>query len=123
MLVRRTIGEENFAKARELVLAGDYYGAIVLLRQTVHYSPEHADAWLLLGTCQQRNPNPKWQRDAMDSIQRAIAANPNLVEAILTLGDLYRSTGLSSRARACYDDVLSIDPENGEAKVRLKSLK
>lgn len=123
MLVRRSIAESNVAKARELVVTGDYYGAVVLLKQSVTYVPDYADAWFLLGTCQQRNPNQKWQRDAMESLQRAISANPNHVEAILTLGDIYRGAGLSARARACYEDVISIEPDNGEAKTRLKSLK
>ena len=123
MLVRRSIAESNVVKARELIVSGDYYGAVVLLKQSVNYVPDFADAWFLLGTCQQRNPNQKWQRDAMESLQRAISANSNHTEAILTLGDLYRGAGLSARARACYEDVISIEPENGEAKTRLKSLK
>ncbi|MBI2213349.1 MAG: tetratricopeptide repeat protein [Acidobacteria bacterium] len=121
MLARRNIAESNFAKARELVVAGDYHGAMMLLRQTVTYVPDHADAWFLLSTCQQKNPH--WKREAMESLQRAISANPNFTEAILTLGDLYRNAGLSARARACYEDVIAIEPENGEAKTRLKSLK
>jgi len=56
-------------------------------------------------------------------LQRGISANPNHTEAILTLGDLYRGAGLIARARACYEDVIAIEPENGEAKTRLKSLK
>lgn len=121
MLVKRSIAEENFKKAREHAMLGRYYDAIVLLRQTVRYVPDHADAWYLLGTCQQQNP--KWSREAMESMQRAITANPNFVEAMLTLGDLYRQGGLTARARACYEDVLAIDPEHGEAATRLKTLK
>jgi tetratricopeptide (TPR) repeat protein len=121
MIVRRSIAEANFTKARELVTEGEYHGAMMLLRQSVTYVPDYAEAWFLLSTCQQKNPN--WKREAMESLQRAISANPNFTEAILTLGDLYRSAGLTARARACYEDVIAIEPENGEAKLRLKSLK
>jgi len=121
MIVRRSIAETNFAKARDLVTEGEYHGAMMLLRQSVTYVPDFAEAWFLLSTCQQKNP--KWKREAMESLQRAISANPNFTEAILTLGDLYRSAGLTARARACYEDVIAIEPENGEAKLRLKSLK
>lgn len=121
MLVKRSMAEENFQRASDYALTGNYYDAIVLLRQCVRYVPDHADAWYLLGTCQRHNP--KWARDAMESMQRAIAANPNFVEAILTLGDLYRDGGLTARARACYEDVLAIEPEHGEAATRLKTLK
>lgn len=121
MLVKRSIAEENFTRASEHASLGNYYDAIVLLRQTVRYVPDHADAWYLLGTCQRQNP--KWAREAMESMQRAIAANPNFVDAILTLGDLYRAGGLTARARACYEDVLAIEPGHGEAATRLKTLK
>jgi TolA-binding protein len=121
MLVKRSIAEENFQKASEHALVGQYFDAIVLLRQTVRYVPDHADAWYVLGTCQRHNP--KWAREAMESMQRAISANPNFVEAILTLGDMYRDGGLTARARACYEDVLAIEPDHGEAATRLKTLK
>jgi len=121
MLVKRSIAEENFSRASEHATVGNYYDAIVFLKQTIRYVPDHAEAWYLLGTCQRHNP--KWSREAMESMQRAIAANPNYVEAILTLGDMYRESGLTARARACYEDVLAIEPEHGEAATRLKTLK
>ena len=41
-LTQRNMAELNFSKARELTAHGDYYGAIVLLRQTVNFAPDHA---------------------------------------------------------------------------------
>ena len=120
-MAQRSIAEHNFAKARELSVAGDYYGAIVLLKQAVEFAPDHSQAWFLLGSCQERNP--KWHRAAAESYQRALAIDPNFVDALISLGDLYRSDGLTSRAQACYDDVLKISPENQEAKRRLQALK
>jgi len=120
-VAQRSIAEHNFARARELSVAGDYYGAIVLLKQAVEFAPEHAAAWYLLGACQERNP--KWHREAAESYQRALAIDPNFVDALISLGDLYRSEGLTSRAQSCYEDVLKIAPENQEAKRRLQALK
>jgi tetratricopeptide (TPR) repeat protein len=120
-VAQRSIAEQNFTKARELSVAGDYYGAIVLLKQAVEFAPDHADAWYLLGACQERNP--KWRRDAAESYQRALAIDPNLVDALISLGDLYRNEGLTSRAQSCYEDVLKISAENHEAKRRLQALK
>ncbi|HVT05025.1 MAG TPA: DUF4388 domain-containing protein [Thermoanaerobaculia bacterium] len=120
-ITRRSIAEQNYRHAEELSIKGDYYGAIVLLRQAVDYAPEHAEAWFLLGSCQQRNP--RWRRDAMDSLQKAVSINPNHIEALISLGDLYKAHGLASRAQACYEDVMKMDPENGQAKSRLKNLK
>lgn len=120
-LARRSIAERNFDRAKDLVAEEDYYGAIVLLKQTVGFAPDHADAWFLLASCQQRNP--KWLRHAAESYHKALSFNPNHVDAMISLGDLYRAQGLHSRAESCYEDALAIEPENVEAKNRLKGLK
>jgi tetratricopeptide (TPR) repeat protein len=120
-LTQRSIAQQNFNKARELTSQGDYYGAIVLLKQAVHFVPDLADAWALLGSCQERNP--KWRRDAAESFQMALSLDPNNVEAMISLGDLYRAQGMISRAQTCYEDVLKISSENQQAKSRLQQLK
>ncbi|HEX9160645.1 MAG TPA: tetratricopeptide repeat protein [Thermoanaerobaculia bacterium] len=120
-LTQRSIAEQNFNRARELAIQGDYYGAIVLLKQSVEYASDHAQAWFLLGTCQERNP--KWRREAAESFQRALSIDPNFIDAMISLGDLYKSEGLVSRAQSCYEDVLKIAPENPQAKSRVQALK
>jgi tetratricopeptide (TPR) repeat protein len=120
-LNQRSIAEQNFARAKELSAAEDYYGAIVLLKQTVQFTPDNAEAWYLLGSCQERNP--KWRRDAAESFQQALSINPEFVDAIISLGDLYKAEGLTSRAQTCYEDALKISPENQQAKSRLSGLK
>ena len=120
-LTQRSLAEQNYVKAQELTNQGDYYGAIVLLRQCVHFVPDHADAWALLGACQERNP--RWRRDAAESFQMALSIDPNNVDAMISLGDLYRAQGMISRAQTCYEDVMKISPENQQAKSRLTALK
>jgi tetratricopeptide (TPR) repeat protein len=120
-VTQRSIAEQNFNKAKELVGQGDYYGAIVLLKQAVNYAPDLADAWQLLGACQERNP--KWRRDAAESFQMALSVDPNNVDALISLGDLYKLEGMISRAQACYEDALKISAENQQAKSRLNALK
>jgi curved DNA-binding protein CbpA len=119
-LTQRVIAEQNFTKAREHSVTGDYYSAIVLLRQAVEFAPDHPEAWYLLGQCQERNP--KWRREAAESYQKALSLNPNNVDALISLGDLYKSEGLASRAQSCYEDVLKINKDNPEAKSRLAEL-
>jgi hypothetical protein len=120
-ITQRAIAEQNFLKARELTVNGDYYGAIVLLKQAVEFAPDNADAWFLLGACQERNP--KWRREAAESFQRALSIDPENVDAMISLGDLYRQGGMISRAQTCYEDVLRIAPDNAEAKSRLGQIK
>jgi tetratricopeptide (TPR) repeat protein len=120
-LTQRSIAEQNFNRAKELVIQGDYYGAIVLLKQAVQYVPDHAEAWYLLGACQERNP--KWRRDAAESFQMALSIDPNNADALISLGDLYKLEGLVTRAQTCWEDALKISPENQQAKSRLQSIK
>jgi hypothetical protein len=120
-LNQRKVGEQNFTKAKELSSQGDYYGAIVLLKQAVHFVPDHAEAWQLLGACQERNPH--WRREAAESFQTALSIDPNNVEAMISLGDLYKNEGMISRAQTCYEDVLKIASENQQAKSRLAAFK
>lgn len=118
---QRSIAEQNFNKARELTADADYYGAIVLLKQAVQFAPDFSEAWQLLGACQERNPH--WRRDAAESYQRVLSIDPENVEALISLGDLYKAEGMISRAQTCYDDVLKIDPDNQQATSRLSGLK
>ncbi len=120
-LTQRSIAEQNFAKAKELTSQGDYYGAIVLLRQTVNFVPDHADAWALLGSNQERNP--RWRRDAAESFQKALSIDPNNAEVLISLGDLYKSEGMIGRAQTCYEDALKISNDNQQAKSRLAAMK
>jgi tetratricopeptide (TPR) repeat protein len=120
-LTQRNMAELNFSKARELTAHGDYYGAIVLLRQTVNFAPDHAEAWALLGANQERNP--RWRRDAAESYQKALSIDPNNVEVLISLGDLYKAEGMISRAQTCYEDALKISSENQQAKSRLAAMK
>jgi tetratricopeptide (TPR) repeat protein len=120
-LTQRSIADQNFTKARELAVQGDYYGAIVLLKQAVEFSPDNAQAWYLLGSCQERNP--KWRRDAAESYQMALSVDPNFIDAMISLGDVYKLEGMISRAQTCYEDVLRIAPENQQARSRVQGLK
>lgn len=116
-LTRRSISEQNFQRATRLASRGDYYGAIILLKQAVDFAPDFADAWFLLGSCQERNP--QWHHLASASLQKALAIDPNHVEALISLGDLFRSQGLTSRAESCWEEVLQIDQNNHHALKRL----
>jgi tetratricopeptide (TPR) repeat protein len=120
-MTQRSIAEQNFTRARELSSQNDFYGAIVLLKQAVEYAPDNAQAWFLLGSCQERNP--KWRREAAESFQMALSVDPNFIDAMISLGDLYKIEGLISRAQTCYEDVLKISPENAQAKSRVQALK
>jgi tetratricopeptide (TPR) repeat protein len=120
-LARHALAEQNFVKAQELALTGDYYGAIVLLQSALDFAPSNAEGWFTLATCQEKNP--KWRYQAVESYQKALAINPNHVDALIGLGDIFQSQGMLVRAENCYLDAVKTDPENVRAKGRLKAIK
>jgi hypothetical protein len=120
-VLQQTLAAKNVQRARELSAESDYYGAILLLKQVVRVTPEDAEAWFLLASCQERNP--QWRREAAENFQRTLSLDPNHVNALISLGDIYKGEGLTSRAQNCYEDALRIEAENPEAKSRLQALK
>jgi tetratricopeptide (TPR) repeat protein len=114
------IARVNLRRAKELTIKGDFYGAIVLLKEVVRFDPESAEAWHLLASCQERNP--QWRRDAATNYLKALAVDPTYVEAMISLGNLYRSEGLASRAVHFFEEALTIQPDHPIAIKRLTEL-
>jgi len=115
---RRSLVRQNFRKAEDLFLMGDYHTATVLLQQAVKFDQKNPAIWHLLGMTQKNNPN--WLRAAADSFHRALSIDPNRIDTMIALGDLYLARGMTTRARNFYEDVLKIDEDNELAKTRLK---
>jgi tetratricopeptide (TPR) repeat protein len=114
------IARVNLRRAKELTIKGDFYGAIVLLKEVVRFNPESAEAWHLLASCQERNP--QWRRDAATNYLKALAVDPIYVEAMISLGNLYRAEGLASRAVHFFEEALTIQPDHPIAIKRLSEL-
>lgn len=115
---RYSLARQNYRKADELFLKGEYHSAIVLLEQAAKFDQNNPNVWHLLGLCQRNNPN--WLREAADSFHRALSLDPNRLETMIALGDLYLDQGMPTRARNFYEDVLEIEPDNELALSRLK---
>jgi hypothetical protein len=67
----------------------------------------------LLARCYRKNP--KWLRSAEDELLRVLDLQPGNVEALLSLGEIYRQVGMPSRARAMFERVLEIEPAHSVA--------
>lgn len=50
--------------------------------------------------------------ESIDSFQNAILFSPDYVDALLSLGILYHYQKIPTEARAAFERVLTIDPEN-----------
>lgn len=76
----------DFAKAKQMIDASDYEGAVPLLQKVVRESPKNADAFNLLGYSHRKLGN---REKALKNYQQALALEPEHLGANEYLGELY----------------------------------
>ena len=81
-----TNASKIFLKAKAMVTAGDYAGAVTILEKIVAKDPANADAFNLLGFSNRKLGN---MDKALGYYNSALALNPNHVGANEYLGELY----------------------------------
>ncbi len=108
----RLLPESILANADELFRQAAYWEAIQQLEPMIPRATGQTreNAQLLLAQAYLKNP--KWTRRAEAVLQALLAKNPRHVPAHLQLADIYRASALLSRARAAYEKVLEIEPDN-----------
>lgn len=74
---------ESFAKGKELFRRGVLTEAVLALEAECQRNPGNAEAWRLLGTVQAENDDDV---QAIAALNRALAADPNDLDALLSLG-------------------------------------
>ena len=110
------------ATAAELFRDANYWEAIQQLEPMIpRATGETRDSAQLL-LAQAYLKNPKWMRRAEAVLQTLVARSPRHVTAQLQLAEIYRASGLTSRAKAAYEKVLEIDPDNVQARKALDFL-
>ncbi len=85
-------GDPNFARAKAMIEARDYKGALPLLQQVVTKDPKNADAYNLMGFATRKSGDPNgslvYYQQALAIDSRHIGAYEYLGEAYLMLGRL-----------------------------------
>jgi tetratricopeptide (TPR) repeat protein len=77
-------------------------------------------ARVLLAKCYLKNPN--WVRRAEEMLQQVVHDDPKNVDAYLTLGSIYKSGNLRSRALTMFRKVLELKPEHEKALEEVAAL-
>jgi Flp pilus assembly protein TadD len=84
--------DPNFARAKAMIEARDYKGALPLLQQVVTKDPKNADAYNLMGFATRKSGDPNgslvYYQQALAIDSRHIGAYEYLGEAYLMLGRL-----------------------------------
>lgn len=111
--VRRQVAKANYDRARRLFEAEDYFPAFEMMRSAVEFDPDKAEYWIFLSRVQSRNP--KWLRQATETLRRAAARLPENVEVWLALAEACsRERNEVERVKA-LKEVLKLDPGNRRA--------
>ena len=116
------LADGYFAKAKKFMREADYFNAIQYGKLAISYS-EDARFYFLLGECQVRNPEARWQRMAEQSYVKATQLDQWNAEYRVALGRFYKKRGLKLRARKQFEEALTVVPTHEAALQELASLK
>ncbi len=116
------LAEGYFAKAKKFVREGDYFNGIQYAKLAISYSPTDARFYFLLGECQVKNPDARWQRLAEQNYAEAARLDQWNVEYRVSLGRFYKRRGLKLRARRQFEEALELAPTHEVARKELESL-
>lgn len=116
------LAEGYFGKARKFVREGDYFNAIQYAKLAISYAPEDARLYFLLGECQVRNPEARWQRMAEQNFLKAAELDSWNAEYRVSLGRFYKRRGLRLRAKKQFEEALLIVPTHEAAQKELDGL-
>ena len=117
---KRQLARENYARAKLLLKKKKLQEAVTFLENAIELDEANATYHLELGRVLLLNPRRR--SDCEDHLVRAIELDPTSSAASLALGDLYAKTGRKDQARHMFNEVLRWEPENAEARQRIKQL-
>jgi eukaryotic-like serine/threonine-protein kinase len=92
--------------------------ALLAIDKALAREPELAEGYLARAQLVWTLPNGFPHDRAVADLKRAIAINPNLVEAHVELGKVYLHIGLLDKSIDANSQALRLDPGNGAAKAR-----
>jgi tetratricopeptide (TPR) repeat protein len=118
----RKAAQTAIANATTLIKEEKYWDAIQVLEPALPLleGPSRLKASVLIARAYLKNPN--WVRQAESTLREVLREKPDLAEAHVVLGHVYRATNLRSRALACYRKALELDPRNEEAHAEIAAL-
>jgi tetratricopeptide (TPR) repeat protein len=99
-------------KAAACLKAEQYDEAHKLLQLSLHYDPERAETHHMLGVVMLKNPNSIWQRQAEESLLKALALDPGNADYSVTLAHYYLERSMPLKARRALEPALKKNPSH-----------
>jgi DnaJ-domain-containing protein 1 len=115
------IGEASFNQAKAALAQQDLARAAYLLREAVNANIANKEyRWQLINVLMK---NPKWHKEAEEMLLVLLDQDARDANAHATLGLIYKTAGIASRAETKFRDALLIDNANKIARRELKEIK
>lgn len=92
-------------QAQELALAGDHDSAIQAIRKTIAAYPHFAEAYALLGNCQECLGK---HDDAIAAYDKALQLDPGHAEVWFNKGVLLKKIGMNREATQCIEKSMEL---------------
>ena len=108
---RAGLGEVYFRMGQHQRALGELDRAL-LLSDSCHYRSWRGHALFALGRVEEAEPE----------VQTALLACPNLIDALVLLGNITADQSRYQRAREAWEQVLTMDPDNTAARFNLDQL-
>jgi tetratricopeptide (TPR) repeat protein len=98
-------GEYLVRQAREMAMAGDHTTAINYLKQAITANPQYAEAYALLGNCQDCLDK---NEEAVASYNQALALDPCHADAWFNKGMILKKMGQTKEASQCIEKSIDL---------------
>ena len=102
------IAREAYERAVTHLAANQFHEAVELMRTAVHHHPGQARYHAGLATGLARNP--RWVREAIQEMDKAVQLEPRVASHHLQLAELLLGQGLKLRARRAAQTALRLSP-------------
>lgn len=115
VLISVIIAQTKLEEANKLILKNKYSEAAIILNEYVNINQD-SEAYLKLGICYK---NLMKNNEALQSFEKANELDPNNVEILINLAQLYSIIGFLDKSTSTYEQIISLDSLNSFALINL----
>jgi DNA-binding winged helix-turn-helix (wHTH) protein/TolB-like protein/lipoprotein NlpI len=111
---------EYYLRGVDLYAGNEFNLAMQMLEQSVNLDPNYALAWAHLGRAHTAKAafdfgGAEYYRKAQSDYEKALALNPDLIEARIFMANMFTDTGRAEQAVPLLREVLTTNPNHPEA--------
>jgi tetratricopeptide (TPR) repeat protein len=115
--------EDDIRKAEKLIEKEKYWDAIQLLDTAVALAKNpKLVARGHIAMAKAKLKNPKWVKEAENTLKELLRIDPKHVEAHFMLGSIYKAGGLKARSESMFRKVLELQPDHEGAVAEMANV-